>query len=163
MRIRCLEDAIRRLSEDTADTVQHVPTTTITTEAVDGESRQVIPPSVPVTIVAEAQSATDHRETTPQPESFGEEQIARAVARENHASERIHARVVEFEFVGRNKLRVRLENGQIWRQSNADRADLYRPLRNEDSFDVELWKTRRSGYRMYVPKARRTLLVSRIR
>ncbi len=95
-------------------------------------------------------------------DSLGQEQVERIVSAENEP-QRIRATVVSYEFVGYNKLRVHLENGQIWRQSNADRPNLSRALRNKDQFEVDLWETERGRFRMYVVDANKTLTVRRIK
>jgi len=78
-------------------------------------------------------------------------------------SARIRATAVSFKFVGRNKLRVELDNGQVWRQNNSDRPNLYPSLRRLETFDVEMWQTWQDTYRMHIPAASRTIRVERLR
>jgi hypothetical protein len=71
--------------------------------------------------------------------------------------------VVAFDFVGRNKLRVRLVNGQVWRQIDADRGDFQAMLRNQEGFEVELWQTGLGGYRMRILPTSKTVRVQRLK
>jgi hypothetical protein len=76
---------------------------------------------------------------------------------------RVTVQVVAFDFVGRNKLRVRLVNGQVWRQIDADRGDFQAMLRNQEGFEVELWQTGLGGYRMRILPTSKTVRVQRLK
>jgi hypothetical protein len=75
---------------------------------------------------------------------------------------RYPATVIEFDYVRRDKLRVVLDNGQIWRQTDGDRPNHYRSLRRYDGFDVELWQTRLGGYRMLIVPTNKIVRVQRL-
>ncbi len=66
------------------------------------------------------------------------------------ASERVHP----------NRLQVRLENGQIWRQVQGDTQIV--ELRHDASVPVEMWGSQTGGYRMRMIGVGRTLRVERI-
>lgn len=169
-RIQCLEDAIRRL--------QGVPVAEVIEDAAAAEPEPLAPAAEPIrknaedvlVPVAEAAPAPVERIETPAPaaadsaiDELGLEQVEARNTRQRDPEERIKAEVVEFDFVGRQKLRVRLANGQIWKQTNADRPNHYRALRNKEGFSVELWETGLGGYRMYIVDIGRTVRVERLK
>lgn len=78
-------------------------------------------------------------------------------------SGRIPATVVAFDFVRRDKLRVTLDNGQVWRQTDADRPSHYRSLRRFDTFEVEMWETGLGGYRMLIKPTNKMVRVQRLK
>jgi hypothetical protein len=176
-RIRCLEDAIRGLSDQApggptgaadaraATDSDTSPTTgaTAATAPSAGEGRDT--PGAAANDAAPAVAAPARPEPAADAsplDRMGEQQVQR----ENEAADidglRVSAQVVQFDFVGRNKLRMRLENGQVWRQIDADRGDFYPMLRGEERFEVELWQTGIGGYRMRFLPGNRTLRVRRI-
>ena len=57
-------------------------------------------------------------------------------------------------------LRLTLENGQVWKQS--DRPSTQIMLRDEQKYPVEIAQSGFGGYRMYFPGLRRTIVVKRI-
>lgn len=172
-RIQCLEDAIRRL--------QGVPVAEVAEvveDAAAAEPESVAPAAEPIrkttedvlVPVAEAAPAPVEPVETPAPaaadsgiDELGLEQVEARNTRQRGPEERIEAEVVEFDFVGRQKLRVRLANGQIWKQTNADRPNHYRALRDKEGFTVELWETGLGGYRMYIVDIGRTVRVERLK
>jgi hypothetical protein len=179
-RIRCLEDAIRGLSDQapggptgaadarTATDTNTAPTTgaSAATRPSAGEGRDT-----PGAAAATANDAAPAVAAPARPEPAADASPLdrmgeRQVQRENEAADidglRVSAQVVQFDFVGRNKLRMRLENGQVWRQIDADRGDFYPMLRGEERFEVELWQTGIGGYRMRFLPGNRTLRVRRI-
>lgn len=172
-RIQCLEDAIRRL--------QGVPVAEVA-EVVEDAAAAEPEPAAPaaervrktaeevLVPLAEAAPAPVEPIETPAPaaadggiDELGLEQVEARNTRQRDPEERITAEVVEFDFVGRQKLRVRLSNGQIWKQTNADRPNHYRALRNKEGFSVELWETGLGGYRMYIVDIGRTVRVERLK
>lgn len=105
-------------------------------------------------------SATEDIIAEPIPE-LGAEQVA---MRKGNAPElpRIKAVVVSHSEVGYQKLRVRLDNGQTWQQTDGDRIRAGRKVRNAPTFEVELWKTKSGGYRMNIPSMNMTLRMRRL-
>lgn len=186
-RIRCLESVIRRISPVVADTGTNAAVTPLGSLSSLSDQKPANEDVPPVAISADIASAAIEKATTAGTsamdgnstesptrtvdqaptasglDSLGEEQIAPKPSREERGNQRLRAHVVAFDFVGRDKLRVRLENGQVWRQSNADRPDLSRALRRKEEFEVELWKSPRGRYRMYIPDANKTLHVTRLK
>ena len=169
-RIQCLEDAIRRLQgvpvaevvEEVANSAP-VPAPAVALPTDDSASEVAAP-------VVEASSMITKTAEKPVPAStdktideFGLEQVEARNTTQRGPEERIKAEVVEFDFVGRQKLRVRLANGQIWKQTNADRPNHYRALRDKEGFSVELWETGLGGYRMYIAEIGRTVRVERLK
>lgn len=176
-RIRCLEDAIRGLSDQAPgaptgaadapaatdrDTAPTTGASAATTPSA-GEGRDT--PGAAANDAAPAVAAPARPEPAADAsplDRMGEQQVQR----ENEAADidgiRVSAQVVQFDFVARNKLRMRLENGQVWRQIDADRGDFYPMLRGEERFEVELWQTGIGGYRMRFLPGNRTLRVRRI-
>ena len=186
-RIRCLEDAIRGLSDPAAEAPtgaadaaastkrstnsDRAPTTgapAATTPAAGeagGETPRanaIAPAAANDTAPAVAAPARSEPAADASPlDRMGEEQVERENQAEDNAGIRMSAEVVQFDFVGRNKLRVRFENGQIWRQIDADRGDFYPMLRGEERFEVELRQTGIGGYRMRFLPGNRTVRVRR--
>ncbi|MDH4108869.1 MAG: hypothetical protein OEW35_11145 [Gammaproteobacteria bacterium] len=196
-RIRCLEEAIRRMSSAPAEAVtpdRVQPAREERTEqaavATPAESPDLAAPpkpepepaSAPQPGVASAstpevrtatgsasapadpgpveQPSTDSAESAL--DRMGTEQLPVDKAEDDLVDVRIPATVVAFDFVGRNKLRMRLENGQVWRQIDADRGDFYPMLRGTDSFEIELWQTSLGGYRIRLLPTNRTARVRRV-
>jgi len=91
---------------------------------------------------------------------LGQEQLDKPDA--DKLDKRINTHVVSFDFVAIERLRVRLENGQVWRQTDADRPKLSLSLRKLESFDVEMWKTGLGGYRMKILPTGKTVRVRRL-
>lgn len=77
--------------------------------------------------------------------------------------QRTSAQTVAIRFVGQDKLWVKLDSGQVWRQIDSDRTDLSRRLRNETELEVELWRSKFGGYRLALPAFDRTVKVRRLR
>lgn len=93
---------------------------------------------------------------------LGAEQLA-ARSGKRESPDRVQATVVAFDFVRRDKLRVTLDNGQVWRQTDADRPNHYRSLRRMESFEVEMWETGLGGYRMLIKPTNKMVRVQRIK
>jgi hypothetical protein len=105
-------------------------------------------------------SATE--ETIEEPvRELGVEQVA---MRKGNTPElpRIKAVVVSHSEVGYQKLRVWLDNGQIWQQTDGDRIRVIRKVRNDPTFEVEFWETKSGGYRMHIPSKNTTLRMRRL-
>lgn len=96
-------------------------------------------------------------------DELGAEQVARRSERGANADVPVRASVVSVDFVGYRRLVVELDNGQIWRQTNGDRANVARELRNEQTFEVELRRTGLGGYRMHLVPLGRTIRVERLK
>lgn len=92
---------------------------------------------------------------------LGAEQVAVRESRDDETLV-VQAMVISHREVGYQKLRVELDNGQIWQQTNGDRQRVLRKLRNSPQFDVELWGTKTGGYRMHIPSQNLTIRVERL-
>ena len=117
-------------------------------------------PDKPVTPSATVEPAE------PSPSSmddFGSEQVERRSEGRSGDDVPVSAKVVAFDVVGYQRLRVELDNGQVWRQTNGDRADVLRDLRGQQTFDVELRRTGLGGYRMHIEPIDRTIRVERLK
>lgn len=154
-RIACLEHELRLLAGDEA-------------------SPAGVPPA-PVPAPA-ASAAIEVEEAAPQPAQpkkpeerrsgggdLGAEQVERRSASRSSDDPAVAATVVAIDEVGYRRLVVELDNGQIWRQTNGDRADVIRDLKNEKGFDVQLRRTGLGGYRMYIAPLDRTIRVERLK
>lgn len=169
-RILCLEDALRQLSpaaESAAipevDDEVLVAEDTASIPSSAGETATATGAAVAAAIAnqpaAEATSTLATNE--PQPE-LGAEQVAR----QNGVDEeeiRISAAIVEHTLVGTGRLRLTLDNGQIWQQTGDDDDRIARRIRGETDIAVEMWQSRSGGYRMHLLELDRTLRVRRIR
>ncbi|MGH9897187.1 MAG: hypothetical protein ACREA0_35370, partial [bacterium] len=96
-------------------------------------------------------------------DELGLEQVTAQTRRKGDAEAAVSATVVAFDFVGYRRLRVQLDNGQIWRQTDGDRPDVTTGLRGARTFDVELWRTRLGGYRMRIEPLNQTIRVNRLK
>lgn len=168
-RIACLEHALRQL-DDGGDAASAA-------EAVEGQALQEPAPvvdSAPIEEPLPPVEAAKAAEAPPAPETgaadeadpplaqLGTEQVEARNRSKAEDATTVRATVVDFDFVGYRRLRVQLDNGQIWRQIDGDRTSVERELRNETSFDVELWGTGLGGYRMRIADLDRTLRVERL-
>lgn len=94
--------------------------------------------------------------------TFGAEQLEKPDS--NRGGEQIlEATVTDFDFVGYHRLLVKLDNGQVWRQIQGDRTDVEWRLRDQTTFDVELWEAAFGGYRMRVMPVDRVIRVERVK
>lgn len=73
---------------------------------------------------------------------------------------RYPAKVASIERVERDRLRLELANGEVWRQTGG--AELSAGLDGAETFEVELWRTPRGAFRMHIPDAGETIRVERI-
>ena len=96
-------------------------------------------------------------------DDFGSEQVERRSEAKSSEDAPVSATVVAFDVVGYQRLRVELDNGQVWRQTNGDRADVARDLRDQQTFGVELRRTGLGGYRMHIEPIDRTIRVERLK
>ena len=141
----------------------------------DSPARQALSPQSPLApaeagdIDRLANSPVAGASTTPQEsrrpgiDELGAEQVARHSESRAKPEVPVRASVVSVDFVGYQRLVVELDNGQIWRQTNGDRANVARDLRNEETFQVELRRTGLGGYRMYLVPLDRTIRVERLK
>jgi hypothetical protein len=160
-RIACLEDALRR-ADDAGDTMPQaadpVPGTPESQPAPQGTRTQ--PRQEAVTVSAPENAAGTG--TSQSADSLGAEQVINRDRRDDE-DDQLEATVVAFDFVRYQRLRVQLDNGQVWRQVDGDRVDVTRELHADSKFDVELWKTGLGGYRMRIVALDRTLRVQRLK
>jgi hypothetical protein len=169
-RILCLEDALRQLSPATESAVIPevddevlVAEDTESTRSGAGHTATAAGAAVAAAIAnqpaAEATSTLATNESQPE---LGAEQVAR----QNGVDEeeiRISAAIVEHTLVGTGRLRLTLDNGQIWQQTGDDDDRIARRIRGETDIAVEMWQSRSGGYRMHLLELDRTLRVRRIR
>lgn len=170
-RIACLEHALRRLDDggDVASTAEAVVSETPQEPApVDPAPVEEPPPPVEAVKAADAPPASAPEpgpadKADPPVAQLGSEQVEAHHRSKAEVATVLRATVVDFDFFGYRRLRVQLDNGQIWRQIDGDRTSVERELRNETSFDVELWGTGLGGYRMRIAELDRTLRVERLK
>jgi|GEM_PF-761720 len=113
--------------------------------------------------VSNANEVSDASSTAPvsRDDELGAEQVA-LLRGEKQEVPRVTAMVIEHSEVGYQKVRVRLDNGQVWQQTDGDRVRVIRKLRDDPTFAVELWQTKSGGYRMHIPSKNITLRVRRL-
>lgn len=185
-RIRCLEDLVRELSgiaPSAPDTTAEAPAAiagTADVPAATAGDEVPRPSAAPGLEAAAVHGETEPGMTLPVQEreepnpasvvetftidDMGSEQLPNPDGAETEDPDiRFTVEVVDFDFVGRNKLRMRLVNGQVWRQIDADRSDFQAMLRNKEGFVVELWKTALGGYRMRILPTSKTVRVQRLK
>jgi hypothetical protein len=174
-RIACLESELRRIADRTEIPVaergalpRH-PADEDPVKAPEAATSQVVvpeevsPPAVPEATAPPAAAArTDEGQAATRKE-LGSEQVARRSEARPDVEGGVSATVVAFNVVGYRKLLLELDNGQIWRQTNGDRADVAWDLRDERNFDVELRRSGLGGYRMYLAPIDRTIRVERVK
>jgi hypothetical protein len=102
----------------------------------------------------------------PEAAELGAEQVAnidRAAGRAppRGPEPRMTAGVVSAREVPYKRLEVELDNGQVWRQTQAD--ENWDSRRYRDPIDVEIWASAFGGYRMRIVEQDRTLRVERAR
>lgn len=179
-RIICLEDALRNAS-NLAPITDNVAKTPVPEPAEASpadifESPEPVQDSVVVAesvVVAVASTTTKPVPAVSPPEAtvadrpapqteLGAEQVASS-ENKNPDENRIFASVVAFDVVGSGKLRFKLDNGQIWRQTGDDDRNIRRKLRNAENIPVEMWQSRTGGYRMRFLTIDRVVRVKRLK
>ena len=100
---------------------------------------------------------------TTQQADLGDEQMSRRDDHEDDDPGRVDANIIAHELVLTGRLRLTLDNGQVWQQTTDDDRNTARYLRGEDSVAIEIWKGRSGGYRMYLVPFDRTLRVKRLK
>lgn len=99
------------------------------------------------------------RQASRKAEELGAEQVAaRDKDRPKEPPQRLEARIKDFDYDLRGNLIVTLENGQVWKQKDAERVRLSR----KKTYDVEIREGVLSGYRMAIKGARRSVVVERL-
>ena len=174
-RIACLETELRRIAGRVGNPAADpagLPAPSSSDDPVkaadDARSQaavpvEVSPPGVSATAAPPAATTRAADGQAVEKNELGSEQIARHSEAAPDAKRPVGAIVVAFNVVGYRKLLVELDNGQIWRQTNGDRADVAWDLRDERTFDVELRRSGLGGYRMYIAPIDRTIRVERVR
>jgi hypothetical protein len=168
-RIACLEDTLRQLAG--ASPAAAVPAGPAATPAPEEPERRATA-STPPPAAEERPGATPGEQPparpapaspmgTPEAE-LGAEQVEARSRTQDEEAPRVHATVVDFRFVGYSRLMVQLDNGQVWRQIDGDRESVERGLRDNDTFEVEMWPTKLGGYRMRILSLERTIRVERL-
>lgn len=191
-RILCLEDALRRLSASeepvaipevndevlVADEAESLsvsvnagdPDAIVATGAVEmapiaAGTGAAISVASETTEEAASQAITEAAPGAASPASqpeLGAEQVAR----QNDVDQEqvtISASIVEHVLVGTGRLRLTLDNGQVWQQTGDDDDRIARRIRGQTDIAIEMWQSRSGGYRMHLLEADRTLRVRRIR
>ena len=176
-RIACLEGELRRLAGDGAGAApgadSQVPPDARVASASGapegaGFAEPLVPPGEAPDDGEFAVQASEPRPERPEArrsgaDQLGAEQVARRSDTAADTEAPVGATVVAATVVGYRRLLVELDNGQVWRQTNGDRADVVRDLRNEQTFEVELRRTGLGGYRMYIAPLDRTIRVERLK
>lgn len=160
-RIACLEEALRK-ADDAADAVPHAADVVPANPESRPAPQEARAQPEREAAIASAPDDTAGTRAGPVVDSLGAEQVADREP-ENDEDNRFQAAVVAFDFVRYQRLRVQLDNGQVWRQVDGDRVDVTRELDVDSKFDVELWKTGLGGYRMRIVTLDRTLRVQRLK
>ena len=135
------------------------------------EQAAVLPTSLPAEATAEtalisaAASAVDVADPVTAEDDIGAEQVR---ARTATAEERKAAlesatglRVTEYDMVPYERLVVRLENGQVWRQIKGDVQRIRVNLTRNQTVDIN--ESSFGGYQLRLNEIRRTIRVERIR
>jgi len=97
-------------------------------------------------------------------DSLGAEQAARrtgAPAAASSDAQRIPAVIVATQRTHPNRLQMRLENGQVWRQTQSDTQIVDLP--ENERIAAEIWKSGFGGYRLRLTDMGRILKVERLR
>jgi hypothetical protein len=92
---------------------------------------------------------------------LGAEQVAVREGGGRPAPTVMAAAVVSSDVVGYKQLQVELDNGQVWRQAQAEEP--WDDILDDAPEQVEIWATRFGGYRMRLVGQDRTMLVERVR
>ena len=122
------------------------------------------PPAAVVVPTVQTAAIPEHSTTTVDraAEKLGAEQLEKSELL-NDEPVRVLARVVSHHEVGYQKLRVELDNGQVWQQTDGDRIRVISKLRNRPEFSAEFWSTKTGGYRMHIPAENLTLRMRRLK
>ena len=168
-RILCLEDALRQQSAASETAV----TPDVDVEMQVAEEVSSEPVTAAVATVSAADPVSSGNESVTEEEAAATVQVApqvelgaEQVARQNDVEEeqvRISAAIVEHALVGTGRLRLTLDNGQVWQQTGDDDDRIARRIRGQENIAVEMWQSRSGGYRMHLLEADRILRVRRIR
>lgn len=179
-RILCLEDALRRLSPAEAEpaataSLPDIDDEVLTATEASAENEvievtgevgiETAPEAVepePAVAASEPPPAAAVATATATSVELGAEQVAELRGEEVEQI-RISANIVSHELVGSGRLRLTLDNGQVWQQTGDDDDRIARKIRGEDNLAVEMWQSRSGGYRMFLVEIDRTLRVRRIR
>ena len=128
------------------------------------DTPDVIPETAPTAAATSVIAAAALVPTTAsQQPDLGAEQLGRRDGSVDDEPDRIDANIIDYEMVLSGRLRLTLDNGQVWQQTTDDDRNTARFLRGEDNIPVEMWRGRSGGYRMYLVPFDRTLRVRRIR
>lgn len=169
-RILCLETALRQYADvDPEIAVDSEPE--IATEAQAEAALTARKPTPESTPAVSASPDTPAPTAEPGPTSepaastveLGVEQIAGRNSVGTREAERVNASIVDHELVGYGRLRLTLNNGQVWQQTTDDDRNTARFLTGEDAVPVEMWQSRSGGYRMHLIPFNRTLRVRRLK
>lgn len=162
----CVIGAAASAQEDVIAACQALPTETerfsCLADALRQASGSAAPAQAPVAPAAEQPEpprieSEQSRVLTASPEEFAAEQVEERPSRDETT---LVASVVSSELVGFNRLQVELDNGQIWRQGQAEKA--WDMILDGEPSTVEIRPSRFGGYRMTVDDGR-TMSVERVR
>ena len=184
-RILCLEDALRQMSAADLPSTAAEPETTVSAadaadpnSAADGAGLDAASTAGAAAVAGAATEnaantaaqnsspATQEASRVPVSPATEPELGAEQVARQNDVEQEqviIGATIVEHTLVGTGRLRLTLDNGQVWQQTGDDDDRVARKIRGQTDIAIEMWQSRSGGYRMHLLEADRTLRVRRIR
>lgn len=183
-RILCLETTLRNSAEARAQTVRteaaELPEADDEVPTAVSDDAQVDPMTAPVTdtsavvpdtaaaatstvAVSAGTAAGTVESTNSQHLELGAEQVSKRKGTEDNDPARIGAIIIAHELVLTGRLRLTLDNGQVWQQTTDDDRNIARHLKGEDNIPVEMWRGRSGGYRMYLVPFDRTLRVRRLK
>ncbi len=179
-RILCLENALRRPSDDTDRVSDTDELTTLEDVASEPESGTAdlavtgfksegaaevrdIEETASEEIVPELSPDVSVSSTASPAIELGAEQVAEHNDSNGPIETRVYANIVAFDVVGTGRLRFRLDNDQVRQQVGDDHMHLSRKLRGADIVPVEMWRTRFGGYRMRIKSIDRIVRVKRLK
>ena len=159
-RLACYDAAARRMSEVRKDSVD-VPVRTV--RAPPRSSGMVAndtkPDQVPASrSSADAASVKDDKSAFVANDSFGAERLSE---RQEKQIKEIRAVAISISRNRFGKYIIVLDDGQVWRQINADKKRL--PLKAEDGSEVIIKRRSLGSYGLRVPTSKRTIIVKRIK
>ena len=180
-RIRCLENALREQSgldaaESVVDSVDSPVAAmdelgdsedAVTAMEENVRSRASAPLNAPAEVVSEVAVASSAVITEPsvQDDGIGAEQVRARTATQEERQAKLESAtnqlVAEYTMVPYERLVVRLENGQVWRQIKGDIQRIRVSLERNQTVDIT--EPRFGGYQLRLNEIRRTIRVERIK
>lgn len=155
---RAVIDRCKQTLSD-ADRIACLEAAILGRELSDGEPQaQIDPPSMEI-------DAGPGPEAKPEPQGIGAGQVVARTQSKEEKLERLEKAegliVARYDTVPYERLKVTLENGQVWQQIVGDTQKIRVDLKRNQTVDIN--ESSFSGYRMRLNEMRRTLRVERIR